>query len=103
MTFRLDSDFPFLYGHIDKIEDHSTDESAVNALIEKFGQENSELKGNKNKAVAWFVSNCNSESLREDYVNELMKHIQVTTFISLKGTFICSLFLFHSILLVDNK
>ena len=84
MTFRQDSDFPFLYGHIDKIKDHSAEKSAVNALIEKFGQENSELKGNKNKAVAWFASNCNSESLREDYVNELKKHIQVITFINFK-------------------
>ena len=77
MTFRQDSDFPFLYGHIDKIKDHPTDQSTLNAFIEKFGQENSALKGEKKKAVAWFVSNCNSESLREDYVNELKKHIQV--------------------------
>ncbi len=74
MTFRKDSDFPFLYGHIDKLKDHQAD---VNALIEKFGRENSGLKGEKNKAVAWFASNCQSESLREDYVTELKKHIQV--------------------------
>ena len=77
MTFRQDSDFPFLYGHIDKVKEPPTDQSALNELIEKFGKEHSELKGEKTKAVAWFASNCNSESLREDYVNELKKHIQV--------------------------
>ena len=52
-------------------------ENELKDFIEKFGQENSELAGKKSKAVAWFVSNCNADSKREDYVTELEKHIQV--------------------------
>ena len=77
MTYRQDSDFPFRYGHIRQLKDHSTDENELEDLIESFGQENSDLKGSKSKPVAWFVSNCNAESKREDYVKELAKHIQV--------------------------
>ena len=32
----------------------------------------------RSKAVAWVVSNCGSESDRENYVRELRRHIQVT-------------------------
>ena len=77
MTYRMDSDFPFLYGHIEKVKERPTDETELNELIEKFGQENSGLAGSKSKAVAWFVSNCEADSRREDYVKELEKHIQV--------------------------
>lgn len=82
MTYRQDSDFPFLYGHIRQLKDHTSDETELESLIERFGQEHSDLKGSKSKPVAWFVSNCNAESKREDYVTELSKHIQVVEFSS---------------------
>ncbi|CAF0942985.1 unnamed protein product [Didymodactylos carnosus] len=31
----------------------------------------------KTKLIAWFVSNCNTHSRREEYVNELKKHVPV--------------------------
>ena len=77
MTYRQESDVPYGYGHITRIKDHPTDEVELNAFIEKFGQENLQLRGNKSKSVAWFVSNCFSMSGREDYVNELKKYMQV--------------------------
>ena len=44
------------------------------------------MAGKKSKAVAWFVSNCNADSKREDYVTELEKHIQVQKGLGLHGT-----------------
>ncbi|ELU12931.1 hypothetical protein CAPTEDRAFT_74756, partial [Capitella teleta] len=38
------------------------------------------LTSTKTKGVAWFVSNCNTPSHREDYVNELQKHIPVDVY-----------------------
>ena len=77
MTYRQDSDVPYRYGHITRIKDHPTGEVDLSAFIEKFGRDNWQLRGNKSKSVAWFVSNCFSKSGREDYVNELKKYIQV--------------------------
>ena len=77
MTYRHDSDFYHPYGHVIQVEDHPTDSKALKQLIRAFGQKNQNLSGNKKKAVAWFVSNCDSKSGRESYVEELKKHIQV--------------------------
>jgi hypothetical protein len=33
MTYRQDSDFPFLYGHIEKVKDHPTSEAELNELV----------------------------------------------------------------------
>jgi hypothetical protein len=46
-------------------------------MIETFGVENKAVANGKKKAVAWFVSNCASESGREIYVDKLKKYIQV--------------------------
>lgn len=54
--------------------------------------------GNKTKAVAWMVSNCNSNSGRDLYVNELEKYIQVDVYGScgsLKCDNCCELFTIH--------
>jgi hypothetical protein len=59
--------------------DHPKEENELQKFIEKFGQDNSDLRGSKNRPIAWFVSNCDSESKREDYVRELQKHIEVLT------------------------
>jgi alpha-1,3-fucosyltransferase len=77
MTYRQDSDFQFVYGHVTKIKEHPTDETELTKLIGTFGKENSKLNSSKSKAIAWFVSNCNSKSNREEYVKELQKHLQV--------------------------
>ncbi len=77
LTYRLDSDFPMPYGKFKKIRDHPTDQEELNKLIRDFGKANKHLgKGKKDKA-AWFVSNCESMSQREKYVEVLAKHFDV--------------------------
>jgi alpha-1,3-fucosyltransferase len=80
MTYRQDSDFQFLYGHISKVKEHPTDKTELSQLVKTFGKENSKLYSGKSKPIAWFVSNCFSESNRELYVKELQKHMQVSYF-----------------------
>ena len=78
MTYRKDSDFPHPYGQVVKFLDHPTNKLELTNHIEKFGKDNSNLGEGKTKPVAWFVSNCNSMSKREDYVKELQKFIQAS-------------------------
>jgi hypothetical protein len=92
MTFRLDSDFPNPYGWIEPIRrsyiappSHkdfpnltfdiikAKKEEATLKFIDNLQRETSKKK----KLVAWMVSNCETHSQREDYVQELGKHIQV--------------------------
>ena len=62
-TSRTDSDIPSLYENRVPIFDGSSDLRDV-------------LMG-KTKTIAWFVSNCNASSKREDFVEELREHIDV--------------------------
>jgi len=77
MTYRQDSDFHHPYGHLVQIKDHPQDEMDLGSLIQGFGVKNKNMAKGKTKPVAWFVSNCDSMSRRENYVEELQKFIQV--------------------------
>ena len=80
MTYRQDSDFPHPYGHIIQLKNHSTNQNVLSNYITYFGKEYSGMAKGKSKAIAWFVSNCDSMSRREEYVKELQKLIQVNLF-----------------------
>jgi len=77
MTYRQDSDFHHPYGHVVQVKDHPKNETELDKLIQDFGVGNKVMAKGKTKPVAWFVSNCDSMSRRENYVQELQKHIQV--------------------------
>lgn len=77
MTYRTDSDFRFAYGKVDQVKAHPVEESTLDQLIQSFGVENSHLASGKSKPVAWFVSNCETQSQREKYAKQLQKYIQV--------------------------
>ena len=77
MTYRQDSDFHHPYGHIFQTKYHTNNPKELNSLIQGFGVKNKILANGKTKAAAWFVSNCDSMSKRENYVQELQKYIQV--------------------------
>lgn len=65
MTYRRDSDVYVPYGSINKRQTpsrHVLDET---------------LFLSKRRDAAWFVSNCKSESKREEYVDDLMKYVNV--------------------------
>ncbi|KAK7113411.1 alpha-(1,3)-fucosyltransferase C-like [Littorina saxatilis] len=69
MTYRRDSDIFVPYGKLSL-----RTEAALPAR--NFTQ----LALNKTKPVAWFVSNCVTQSAREAYVKELSKYIQVDVY-----------------------
>ena len=64
MTYRLDSDVPLLYGKVTP-RDSSDSPWQPKSLAKS------------RKLAAWFVGNCDSESKRELYVQELQNHIDV--------------------------
>lgn len=70
MTYRLDSDIPSLYGRFVKLNSTSSSET----LNEK------EILGFNKSLVAWMVSNCNTPSKRERYVEILRKYISIDVF-----------------------
>ena len=74
MTYRADSDFPIPYGAV-----YNTRKlpEKIDEYILNYGRKNKFGKDTKNKNIAWFVSNCQSKSLREDYVKNLQKYIPV--------------------------
>ena len=91
MTYRLDSDIPHPYGRaipinsnfsytqkLNEIQwEHSYNETNFVSTLESRSKEFMALS-KRFKAVAWVVSNCASESDRENYVTELRRHIQVS-------------------------
>ncbi|XP_046364926.2 alpha-(1,3)-fucosyltransferase C-like [Haliotis rufescens] len=64
MSYRLDSDIKFGYG--DVVPGGITEAKDYVAIATR-----------KKKLVAWFVSNCNTQSQRMKYVNMLQKYIPV--------------------------
>ncbi len=77
LTYRLDSDFPMPYGRIARTREHTDDPEELNKLIRDFGKANRHLAKKKKNRAAWFVSNCESMSLRERYVATLSRHFDV--------------------------
>eukprot|EP00102_Acyrthosiphon_pisum_P006458 XP_001952520.2 PREDICTED: glycoprotein 3-alpha-L-fucosyltransferase A [Acyrthosiphon pisum] len=67
-NYRWDSDVPRTYGYFIR----------NNSPLPPDGGKNYSL--NKTKKVAWFVSNCNPNSNRTIYANELAKHITVDVY-----------------------
>ena len=91
MTYRSDSDFPFVYGRLRQTKAHPTDPEALATLVKEFGRKNRgkfEFSAGKNNGkskrkgkagAAWFVSNCETQSGREKFVEYLKKKIDVST------------------------
>lgn len=72
-TYRRDSDFWEPWGVIKQARPLNQD---AETLIHE-AKVNHTMTNKKKYAIAWFVSNCNSKSGREKYINELRKYIQV--------------------------
>lgn len=65
LSYRRDSDIFVPYGEVYKCNKSSKTKYSFEG---------------KKKSIAWFVSNCNSESKREVYVKELQKYIDVDVY-----------------------
>ena len=67
-----------MYGGIKQIKEHPTQENDLKKYIKNYGLAHSNIAKNKTKMAAWFVTNCNSKSGREQYVKDLQKHLNVS-------------------------
>jgi len=75
-SYRTDSDIYKPYGKILQIKEFDKDDK-LDAYITEYGKKNTELAGGKRGVAAWFVSNCETASKREDFVQELSEHFPV--------------------------
>ncbi|RNA24925.1 Glyco 3-alpha-L-fucosyltransferase A [Brachionus plicatilis] len=85
-TFKTDSDVPLSYRDFSEWSDLEYDQLYIDQYQKLAKKKNLtdftlNLKAkSKNASIAWFVSHCNTNSRREDYVKELSKHINVDVF-----------------------
>ena len=83
MTFRLNADFPILYGEFVQVADHPSPGHDLDMIINNFGAANTQLaekkKGESENGtlVAQFVSHCQTPSRREKVISKLSKLINV--------------------------
>ena len=66
MNYRTDADIPLLYGKVS---------SKLNQSLP-----HRNIFSRKTKNVVWMASHCNTDSLRESYVQQLAKHIDVDVY-----------------------
>jgi hypothetical protein len=85
VTYRLDSDVPWLYGGFMELKTGKLIDPLENyKWLEPDEQFHDEylfnLTKRKSKEVAWFLTNCNSPSKRNEMTKELQKYISVDIF-----------------------
>eukprot|EP00095_Tigriopus_kingsejongensis_P010176 maker-scaffold105_size367834-snap-gene-0.9 protein:Tk10176 transcript:maker-scaffold105_size367834-snap-gene-0.9-mRNA-1 annotation:"hypothetical protein DAPPUDRAFT_313010" len=87
MTYRRDSDVISPYGSVVPKQDEIESLSMLQAGFDPDSlAPSTRLAAHRPNLVLWFVSNCQSNSLRETYVLELQKFIQVDVFGSCGST-----------------
>ena len=83
MTFRLNADIPYRYGEFVQVAPHPQSGEDLNKIFNNFGAANTQLavkekgKSEPETLVAQMVSNCKTESRREEVVSRLSKLINV--------------------------
>ena len=83
MTFRLNADFPILYGEFVQVDDHPSPGHDLDMIINNFGAANTQLAGREKgesengTLVVQFVTHCQTISGREKVVSKLSKLINV--------------------------
>lgn len=75
MTYRRNSDIPFIYGRIEPRNSSLITQEQVSELIRQAGGVNRAHR--KTKLVAWMVSHCTTAGRREEYVEQLKRYIKV--------------------------
>ena len=97
VTFKSDSDFVVDYQPFNNINEILYDQyyiyefkillNATNNNPKKAVIESNKYKKKQKSSIVWFVSHCETNSKREDYVLELMKYVQVDIYGNCKGNF----------------
>lgn len=93
MTYRLDSDIVWTYGIVKDVHNGQTVAPDRDARWEAFynraagnqshGSEDassSKMFRRKVRPIIWFVSNCQAKSGRQEYVDELSRHIPIDVY-----------------------
>jgi hypothetical protein len=92
ISYRDSSTFPAAYGSLEQIKPHPPSGPELDALIEDFGRQNTQmavklpgpgsgLNGTGPPAsAAWFVSNCQSKSGRQQFVEKLGSFLAVDVY-----------------------
>ncbi|XP_015123396.1 alpha-(1,3)-fucosyltransferase C-like [Diachasma alloeum] len=89
MTYRLDSDIQWSYYAVRDRKSGNIVAPALNAVwkIPEDATDNVDTKDpvmkiieTKKRTAVWFVSNCDTDSVREKYVKELSKHVDVDVY-----------------------
>ena len=79
VTYRWDSDMVRPYGYVKPIGNVSIHPSD-SQMKEHLSSSKVNFANGKTKMAAWFVSNCSSNSNRNEMVEELQRHIQIDVF-----------------------
>lgn len=100
MTYMNNSDIPLLYGRIIPKASAPKTQKEVAQLRNEARQSirkrpSSQIRRKKKKKVAWMVSHCWTNSMRELYVMELKKYIDVDVYGGC-GNFTCAIHALHS-------
>ena len=83
MTFRLNADFPLLYGEFVQVAPHPRPGHDLDMIINNFGAANTQLAGKEEgeseneTVIAQFVTNCKTNSRREKVISKLSKLINI--------------------------
>lgn len=73
MTYRMDSDVPFLYGRVKYIDSYVNKTTLSIAAVSK-------MRRKRKRLIAWMASNCIAFSKREMIVAEMQKYLQIDVF-----------------------
>lgn len=76
-SYRSDSDIVTPYSKFVVNPDYHGNQLDIETEWQSASQMHKELIGNKNRQVAWFVSNCHAANNRLEYAKELAKYINV--------------------------
>ena len=79
-TYRMDSDVFQPYGWVEPTGIYSMQPKLKEIEPAMHAAANQPVASQKSKLIAWFVSNCQSKSKREDYVNALRKYVPVDVY-----------------------
>ena len=81
MTYRTNSDIPFLYGRIEPETTAPKTREETLRLMQNFNRHHIEnYAANKTKLAAWMVGHCDTPGLRELYVRQLAKWIPIDVY-----------------------
>ena len=88
MSYRHDADIILRYGRVKPVKKAPISQSQIEQLIKETHGWSKDFLANKSKTVVWMASHCHTDAMRETYVHELSKYIDVDVY-GACGNFTC--------------